>query len=1072
TIGTALPGYTAYVLDEKLRPVDPGESGELYIGGESIARGYLNRSELTAERFIENPLRKPSSAPDRLYRTRDLVRLTENGDLQFLGRADSQIKMRGFRIELSEIEAVLMEHPAVQAAAVTVIEFGNLKEIAAYVVVERNVRELDRDSVAELLRRRLPEYMVPRYLDVVDELPLMTSGKVDRKLLPPPRTIFGRAKHDIVPPATDIERIIVKTWEQVFQTSPISVDDDFFLDLRGHSLFAAQAVTELRSKLATVHVSVPDLYEYRTAHLLAQHLEAAGVAAEAKPRLPRTTDAAGSSAARSPLPRFRVPCVALQFLGLMALYAVIFAPIVLAVVLAIDVRDGQIDMLRALNIATTIALLVWPFWLFLSIALKWLVIGRYQPGRYPVWGFYYFRWWLVSRFQGLSWSEMFVGTPLMSLYYRAMGAKVGRNCSIDTPHCAAFDLVTIGDDTSIGPETHLLGYRIEDGWLILGRVTIGSECFVGTHSCLGLDSTMNNRSRLDDMSHLADGSVIAADHGMRGSPAQAADVDLDALQASAGPAKHRVGRAFLFGLIHLSLIYAMGYLLILASLPGLAMVVYAFVWSGPLWAVAAALAAVPISFLWYLFLVVAVKRIAIGRVLPGVYRQQSKEYVRYWFLAYLLTNTRHIVLPLYATLYLPTFLRLLGASIGRGVEISTAMRIVPELLKIEDGSFLADACIVGGHRSYLGLVEVSPNRIGTRSFIGNSALVPVGIDIGNNGLIGVLSTPPPGVKRTADGTRWLGSPGFELPHTQEVSEFSDQQTYSPSSRLVALRGSVEILRLMLPEIVAVAELVLFCAIVAFAYDLLPLWALAIVGPCVAFVLSFLAVAIVAGFKNLLIGRFEPVMKPLWCGYVWLNDVVNALYETVAASAMTPFMGTPFIAPCLRMMGCKVGRWAFLETTLFSEFDLVEIGDRAALNLGATIQTHLFEDRVMKSDRLKIGPECSIANMAVVLYGTEMQRGSSLGALSVLMKGEVLPPFSRWAGIPTRPVEACTAGMGTAEAVSTAAAVSKPSQSEKPRSREELIKERVDRLISSMTLQTETRQAADDQVRQPAEAQVQ
>jgi non-ribosomal peptide synthetase-like protein len=1022
TIGTALPGYTAYVLDEKLRPVNPGASGELFIGGESIARGYLNRPELTAERFIENPLHKPSSSLDRLYRTSDLVRLTENGNLQFLGRADSQIKIRGFRIELSEIVAVLMEHPAVQAAAVTVIEFGNLKEIAAYVVVERNVRELDRDGVAELLRRRLPEYMVPRYLDVVDELPLMTSGKVDRKLLPPPRTILGRSKHDIVPPTTEIERAIVEVWGRMFQTSPISIDDDFFLDLRGHSLFAAQAVTELRSRLATVHVSVPDLYEYRTAHLLGQHLEATGVTAAAKPRLPQSTDAADSPSARPPLPWFRLPCVALQFLGLMALYAVIFAPIVFAVVLVIDVRDGQIELLRALNLATTVALLVWPSWLFLSIALKWLVIGRYKPGRYPIWGFYYFRWWLVSRFQGLGWSEMFVGTPLMSLYYRAMGAKIGRHCSIDTPHCVAFDLVTIGDDTSIGPETHMLGYQIEDGWLILGRVTIGSECFIGTHCCLGLDSTMNNRSRLDDMSHLADGAIIEADHGMRGSPAQAADVDLDALQANAGPAKHRWGRTFLFGLIHLSLIYTMGYLLILSALPGLAMTVYAFLHFGPLSAVAAAFAAVPISFLWYLFLVVAVKRLAIGRVVPGVHRQQSKDYVRYWFLAYLLTNTRHIVLPLYATLYLPTFLRLLGASIGRGVEISTAMRIVPELLKIEDGSFLADACIVGGHRCYLGLVEISPNRIGTRSFIGNSALVPVGIDIGNNGLIGVLSTPPPGVKRTADGTRWLGSPGFELPHTQEVSEFSEQQTYSPSRKLVALRASVEILRLMLPEIVAVAELILFCAAIAYAYYLLPLWALAIVGPCVAFVLSFLAVAIVAGLKKLLIGRFEPVMKPLWCGYVWRNDVVNALYETIAASAMTPFMGTPFIAPCLRMMGCKVGRWVFLETTLFSEFDLVEIGDRAALNLGVTIQTHLFEDRVMKSDRLKIGPECSIANMAVVLYGTEMQRGSSLGALSVLMKGELLPPFSRWAGIPTRPVEASAAGMATAEAAATAAAV--------------------------------------------------
>jgi non-ribosomal peptide synthetase-like protein len=1074
TIGKPLPGYTVHVLDDQMRPVAPGETGELYIGGDSIARGYLHRPELTAERFIDNPLAKPNPAPGRLYRTRDLVRLTESGDLQFVGRADAQIKIRGFRIELSEIEAVLMEHPAIQAAAVNVVEFGNLKELAAYVVLDRGAGLLDRQGVDAMLRNRLPEYMVPRYLDVVDELPQMTSGKVDRKLLPPPRTILGRAEHDVVAPDNDLERAIVEVWEKVFKTSPVSVDDDFFLDLRGHSLFAAQAITELRSKLAIVNISVPDLYEYRTARRLAQHLEASGVSAASNPSAAAAAEAA-RSAARPPLPWFRFACAGLQFLGLLALYAAIFSPIVFGTVLVVMVRDGAIDVLRAINIATTVALLVWPSWLLLSIALKWLVIGRFRPGRYRVWGFYYFRWWLVTRFQGLSWSEMFVGTPLMSLYYRAMGAKVGRNCSIDTPHCAAFDLVSIGDDTSIGPETHLLGYRIEDGWLILGNVTIGSECFVGTHCCLGLDTRMENRSRLDDMSHLADGEAIAADQGMRGSPARPAAVDLDALQASAGPAKHRPGRAFLFGLAHLGLIYAMGYLLILSALPGLAMVIYAFLRFGPLWAAAAALAAVPVSFVWYLLVVVMVKRLAVGRIEPGVYRQQSKAYVRYWFLAYLLTNTRHIVLPLYATLYLPGFLRLLGASIGRGVEISTAMRIVPDLLTIEDGSFLADACMVGGHRSYLGLVEIPPNRIGRRSFIGNSAMVPVGVDIGDNGLIGVLSTPPPGVRRTPDGSRWLGSPGFELPNTQEVSEFGEQETYSPSRKLVVLRAAVELMRLMLPEIIAVLELMLFCAVVAVSYYLLPLWTLLIVGPCAAFVLSILAVAIVADVKNLLIGKFEPVVKPLWSAYVWLNDVVNALYETVAASAMAPLMGTPFIAPCLRMMGCKVGRWVFLETTLFSEFDLVEIGDRAALNLGATIQTHLFEDRVMKSDRLKIAEECSIANMAVVLYGTEMKRGASLGSLSVLMKGEVLPPETRWAGIPTRPVAPAIAPVRIAAAPAAepvaavpekTAAPDKAAAPAKPPSREELIKARVDKLLSSLSAEARTGPSPNQPQRQP------
>jgi non-ribosomal peptide synthetase-like protein len=1060
SIGKALPGYVVHVLDENLRPVEPGEVGELYIGGESVARGYLNRPELTAEQFIASPFVNEAGGRERLFRTRDRVRLAADGSLQFVGRADAQIKIRGFRVELSEIEAVLMEHPAIRAAAVNAVELGNLKELAAYVVLKSPAAELDRDSVVELLRHRLPEYMVPRYLDVVDALPQMTSGKVDRKALPPPRTLLGRAGRTIVPPTTNLERTIVDIWEQALHTAPISIDDDFFLDLRGHSLLAAHTVTELRSRLATVNVSVPDLYECRTARRLAQHLQSAGVSLPSAQAVspPETAAAAGMVARPS---RFRVACAVLQFFGLMAFYATIFAPLVLAIVLVLQVRDGALDILQALNIATTGALLVWPAWLFTSIAVKWLVIGRYRPGRYRVWGFYYFRWWLVTRFQGLSWSEMFVGTPLMSLYYRAMGARVGRNCSIDTPHCAAFDLVAIGDDTSIGPETHLLGYRVEDGYLILGRVDIGSECFVGTHCCLGLNTRMGNRARLDDLSHLPDDAVVEADQGMRGSPAQPAEIDLDALQAAAGPARSRRARTALYGLIHLGLIYVMGYLLILSVLPGLALAGYALYYGGAWWAIGAAFAAVPLSFLWYLVIVVAVKRIAIGRIAPGVYRQHSKDYLRYWFLAYLLSNTREIALPLYATLFLPGFLRLLGAKIGRGVEISTAMRIVPDLLEIGDGSFLADACIVGGHRAYLGMVELQRNRIGRRSFIGNSALVPAGVDIGDNCLIGVMSVPPRGLGRTPDGTRWLGSPSFELPHTEEASQFGDEETYSPRRALVLLRSAVEIMRLLLPDFIAAAELVLFCTAVVIAYDLLPPWTLTVVVPVAGLLLSVLAVAAVADLKTLLMGRFEPVIKPLWCSYVWLNDVVNALYETIAAAAMAPLMGTPFIAPCLELMGCKVGRWVFLETTLFSEFDLVEIGDGAALNLGATIQTHLFEDRVMKSGRLKIGSGCSVGNMAVVLYGTEMQPGASLDALSVLMKGEVLPAATRWSGIPTRPVAPSATVRGEAGRLPGTPRAALPAAVEQALSRDARIRARVDQLIASMTEQDRARRGAND-----------
>src|SRR5216683_2059430 len=411
-IGTPLPGYQTYVLDEQLRPVKPGECGELYIGGAGVARGYLNRPELTAERFISNPFAANKLAPDRLYRTCDLVRLGaggelgEGGELQFIGRADGQIKIRGFRIELSEIEAVLMEHPAVRAAAVNMVEFGPQKELAAYVVLESHADDLDRDSVVALLRHRVPDYMVPRYLDVLKELPAMTSGKVDRNLLPAPRTILGTVNRNVVAAATELEQAVVAASEKEFRVSPISVEADFFLDLHGHSLNAARVVTALRAKLNTVHVSVRDLYAYRTVRLLGQHLESLGIGSDNSTTSPQA--APNPDAASNPRPRltwFRYPCAILQLLGLFAFYGVVSAPLVLAVVLVIKLCNGEEELGTALDLATTASFLIWPSWLLLSIALKWIVIGRYKPGRYRVWGAYYFRWWLVSRFQSLSWSE-------------------------------------------------------------------------------------------------------------------------------------------------------------------------------------------------------------------------------------------------------------------------------------------------------------------------------------------------------------------------------------------------------------------------------------------------------------------------------------------------------------------------------------------------------------------------------------------------------------------------------------------------------------------------------------------
>ena len=366
-----------------------------------------------------------------------------------------------------------------------------------------------------------------------------------------------------------------------------------------------------------------------------------------------------------------------------------------------------------------------------------------------------------------------------------------------------------------------------------------------------------------------------------------------------------------------------------------------------------------------------------------------------------MTGTRHLVLPLYATVFLPRFLRSLGARIGRNVEISTISQIVPDLLDVGTGSFLADGCIVGGAKIHGGRLELKANRIGRRTFVGNSALVPAGISLGDDGLVGVLSTPPAGVTETQDTTRWLGSPGFLLPATEKVSCFSARSTYEPGVLLALGRTLVDLMRILLPSVVSIAGLGLFCVAVSISYQTISLIPTLLLTPVFGSLVCLLTLIVAASLRHVFMGQFKPAVKPLWSGYVWFNEVVNAIYEATAAPLLAPMLGTPYAAWFLRMLGCQIGKWVFLETTLLSEFDLVRIGDRAALNLGSTVQTHLFEDRVMKSDTIEVGDFCSVGNMAVVLYGTIMGPGSVLGPLSVLMKGETLPAWSLWHGIPSQ-----------------------------------------------------------------------
>jgi len=267
-IGEALPDLRFYVLDENSTLCPPGVAGELYVAGAGLARGYLHRPDLMAERFLPDLF--ASQPGERMYRTGDRVRWQTPERLEFLGRMDDQVKIRGYRIELGEIEAVLREHPEVLASAVTVSGEDEAKRLVAYVVAV----EADRFELSGVVRHaelRLPDYMAPVTYVVLPSLPLTSNGKLDRAALPPPESSRAAGEPVLIRPRTAVEEVLCEIWAQVLGLDEVGVEDDFF-EFGGHSLLATQVISQVRRVLG-VEIGLHYLFEASTVAAFAKVLE-------------------------------------------------------------------------------------------------------------------------------------------------------------------------------------------------------------------------------------------------------------------------------------------------------------------------------------------------------------------------------------------------------------------------------------------------------------------------------------------------------------------------------------------------------------------------------------------------------------------------------------------------------------------------------------------------------------------------------------------------------------------------------------------------------------------------------
>jgi aspartate racemase len=270
-IGCPIPNTTLYVLDNGLQPVGPGETGELFVAGQGLGRGYHKQAGLTAERFVPNPFAKDPGA--RLYRTGDLVRRLGDGRLQFLGRLDYQVKVRGFRIELGEIMEVLSQHPSIKENVVTAAPDRDGGERLVAYLVARDEVNADVADIRAFLKLKLPDYMIPAVFITLAELPLTANGKFDLKALPSPDDA-PLPQADFAQPQDLIETQLITIWERVLGVTHIGIDDNFF-ELGGHSLLAVRLFAQIENRFGKA-LPLATLFQASTVRELAAILREEG----------------------------------------------------------------------------------------------------------------------------------------------------------------------------------------------------------------------------------------------------------------------------------------------------------------------------------------------------------------------------------------------------------------------------------------------------------------------------------------------------------------------------------------------------------------------------------------------------------------------------------------------------------------------------------------------------------------------------------------------------------------------------------------------------------------------------
>jgi non-ribosomal peptide synthetase-like protein len=1002
TIGAPVSGHLAWVLDERLGEVPDGQPGELCLAGPGLARGYRGSPELTDERFPVHP------RFGRIYRTGDLVRRTSAGELEYLGRIDAQVKLRGYRIELTAVEAALAAHRGIRAAACCIQGAPGVaggEQLVAHLVAESTQSCPDLGEIRDTLRRTLPAHMVPARMGWIPSLPMTAGGKLDRRALPELRAPEFEPPVESTGACSREEEAVLTAFAKALGLPALpALDADFFADLGGNSLTAVAVIRTLRASGVgrLTELAVRDLYETRTAASLAA-LAPSSPLGDARVEVPRPP---GSARGR--------PAAATVLQAGWLLLVVVCSGIS-AAWLGFDLlpwlvrRAGLISTLAWLPVLEMVGLVGWGAGtVLLAAALKWGLVGRYREERVPAWTPRYVRHWIVAwAARAIPW-RLLAGTAALPAVLRVLGARVGRGVHVH--HGVDFsrggwDLLEIGDGAVLCRDAAPRMVDLEDGELVLGAIRIGSGAVLGVRAGLSPGSSLGDGARLGPLAWVPRGCHIPAGEHWEGIPAAApphdgrpADPDLP-VGGGLSPWAHAAvligcrAAAWLAPLL-LPIMFALvaagrvpdaeGRFLDWLEHPAP---------NGP-WFFAGVLA--PVLALPVRLLLQALLPRVLGPVPSGWVGQCSLDAIR---ISLRVEASEAAGAWLSGSLLWPAWLRLAGMRIGRGCEISTLIDVVPETVTLGDECFLADGIYFCGPERVPGAVRVPRSRFGGDTFLANHAVVPAGHCWPAGLFIGVSTLADP--DRVRPHTGWFGSPPMELPQREVVAE-DRTLTHRPGPLRYANRLGWELARFTIPVVPLLSGYAAYAALAAVRPRVKALAFLGAASPPALLLAELLLCLAVIALKWLLLGRVRPGRHPLWSCWCSRWDFLYVAWHHWARGLLLQLEGTLFLNAFLRLTGMKIGRGVLFGPGFAQvvDPDMLEVADGATVT--SHFQAHSFEDRVLKIDRVRIGARASVGDHAVVFYGVEIGEGARLLPHTVVMKQEHLAPERTYFGAPARP----------------------------------------------------------------------